>query len=63
MTGKEISKYLKKNGIKQKWLAEQVGVSESLMSSMLKGKTAINADMLFSICSVLKVSSESFRTK
>lgn len=58
MIGLKISDYLRNNGIKQKWLAEQIGITESRLSSVLNNKTTLNADMLFDICSALNVSSE-----
>ena len=61
MTGQRISDYLKENGIKQKWLADRVGVTEAQMSNCLNSKTTISAELLFQICSALGVSSEEFR--
>lgn len=61
MTGKEVAQYLNENGIKQKWLAEKLEVSESRLSGMLTGKSPISAEMLYDICSILNVSSEVFR--
>lgn len=61
--GMTISQYLKSNGIKQKWLSSQLGMSESRLSSILNDKALLKADVLFDICSVLNVSSENFRDK
>ncbi|MGI6616726.1 MAG: helix-turn-helix domain-containing protein [Saccharofermentanales bacterium] len=53
MTGILISKFLRENGIKQRWLAEQLGISETRMPLMLTSKAPIDADFLFKICDVL----------
>ena len=63
MTGQKISEYLKENGIKQKWLADRIGVTETQMSNFLNSKATLSAELLFQICSVLGVSSEEFRNK
>ena len=61
MTYLKIKEYLERNGIKQKWLANEIGVSVSQLSLMLTGKAPIRTDMLFLICDALGVSSETFR--
>lgn len=61
MTYLKIKEYLEKNGIKQKWLANEIGVSVSQISLMLSGKAPIRTEMLFMICDKLGVSSETFR--
>jgi plasmid maintenance system antidote protein VapI len=61
MTGILISQFLRDNGIKQRWLAEQIGISETRLSLMLTNKAPIDAEILFRICDVLGVSSETFR--
>ncbi len=63
MTGILISKFLRENGIKQRWLAEQLGISETRMSLMLTSKVRIDAEFLFKICDVFGVSSETFRNE
>lgn len=61
MTGKAVSQYLNDKGIKQKWLAEKLDISESRLSGMLTGRYPMSAEMLFDICRILNVSSEVFR--
>lgn len=59
--GERICHYLDSNGIKQRWLAEQLDISETKMSNILNSRTSIDAELLFRICKVLNVSSELFR--
>ena len=61
MTGILIAMFLRDNGIKQRWLADQLSISETRMSLMLTDKAPIEAEMLFRICDALGVSSETFR--
>ncbi len=59
----KIKEYLESNGIKQKWLAHELGITESKLSLMLTGKSPIYSDMLFQICDVLGVSSNLFKPR
>lgn len=61
MSGQLISQYLQNNGIKQRWLAEQLGITESRLSLILAQKAPLDAEILFKICDTLGVSSELFR--
>lgn len=55
-----LKTYLKQNGIKQIWLAEQIGMPPNKLSGILSGKSPLYADVLARICNVLNVSSELF---
>lgn len=61
MTASKIKEYLQKNGIMQKWLAEQINIPESRLSNILNNKSPLYADLLFQICQILGVSSEEFK--
>lgn len=56
IVGARISSYLNANCIKQRWLAEQLGISESKLSNTLNSKVSLDADLLFKICEVLNIS-------
>lgn len=60
MVAKNIKQYLQDQGIMQTWLADKVDLSPSRLSQILNGKAPLGADMLFRICSVLGVSSDTF---
>ncbi len=42
------------SGLKQKFIAERIGVSEPTFSAMLSGGRKIDVDEFFSLCQVLK---------
>ena len=44
------------SGLKQKFIADRIGVSEPAFSAMLSGKRKIDVDEFFSLCQVLKKS-------
>lgn len=46
----KIALYLKENGIKQTWLADQVGMSISTLNAILLGKQRMTADTFELIC-------------
>lgn len=43
------------SGMKQKYIAERIGVSEPTFSAILAGKRKIDVDEFFGICKVLKM--------
>ena len=55
MISKKIKDYITKNGIKQRYVAEQAGLSENKFSLMMRGKRQINAEEYLSICKALNV--------
>lgn len=50
-----LKELLKSKGIKQKWLATQIGVSEVTVSLWCAGKSMPKEDHLKSLCKLLKV--------
>ena len=63
MVAANINEYLAEHGIKQTWLAEQLGVPVSTLNGILNGKVMMKADMFIRVCRVLKVSPETFVKK
>lgn len=45
-----VSLYLKERGIKQTWLADQIGISVSKLNAILLGKQRLTADTFELIC-------------
>lgn len=56
----KIKSYLSDKGIKQKYLAEQVDISENLLSMILNNKATLDMDLFEKIISVLKVDANTF---
>ncbi|MBC6992232.1 helix-turn-helix domain-containing protein [Hymenobacter sp. BT491] len=46
---------IKARGIKQKWLASKLGVSEVTVSNWCSGKTAPTSEHLEKLCAILQV--------
>ena len=61
MRGKDIKDYLIKNGIKQSYIAEKVGIPENIFSMMLNDKRRIEVNEYMRICDALGVSLDEFR--
>ena len=55
MLGENIKNYLNENGIKQTFLAEKTGFSDSVISDICLGNRKIEASELYRICKVLNV--------
>lgn len=55
MTGGKIRKYLQENGIKQTFIAQQIGIPNTSLNSMLLEKQRISVEMYARICEVLGV--------
>ena len=53
-----IKDYLSSRGLKYKWLAEQIGISESYMSLLISGKRNWNKSCVDRTASVLDIKSE-----
>lgn len=53
--GSKIKAYLEQNGIKQKYLADQTGLTERCISDILKDKQQPNLIKIKKICDVLNV--------
>jgi len=58
--GKRIKTYLDEHGIKQRYIAEKVGISLSTFNNKLNGKHGISADEIELVCGALNVSPELF---
>lgn len=54
MIGELIKKYLKENGISQKFLSEKTGISQGTMNAMLNGNRKMEATDYFMICRALR---------
>jgi plasmid maintenance system antidote protein VapI len=53
MVYKAVSKAIQDSGLKQKYIAEQINVTDPVMSAMVTGKRKISAEEYFAICKVL----------
>lgn len=50
-----IKEVLEEKGIKQKWLAEQLGKSYNMVNSYAKNRRQPSIEILFQIATILKV--------
>lgn len=50
-----ISEYIKSNGIKQKFIAEQLMLSDKAVSDIMSGKRKILAEEYYVLCKTLGV--------
>lgn len=58
MVNDHVCRAVADSGMKQKFIAEKIGMSEPTFSAMLAGKRKIDADEFFKICDVLKMRPE-----
>lgn len=58
MAAERLSMAIKESGLKQKYIAEKVGISEQALSAMLNGRQKIDIDTFFAIAVVLKMTPE-----
>lgn len=58
--GEKIKAYADSNGIKNRFLAEKAGVTDSRMSRILKGQLDINVLEYYYICKALDVPMDYF---
>jgi plasmid maintenance system antidote protein VapI len=63
LLAQNINEYLKNKGIKQTWLAEQVGIPTTTLNGIINGKVQMKADLFIRICQVLNVPPETFSEK
>ena len=63
MLGKVIKDYMKENGIKQQFIAEEIGTTPQTLGAMLNGQRKIEATEYFNICKALKVDISYFAIK
>ncbi len=50
-----LKEFLKSKGVKQKWLAQRIGVSEVTMSNWVKGKSSPTKKNLEKLSEILNV--------
>lgn len=55
MVNDRICKAIADSGMKQKYIAERIGVSEPTFSAILAGKRKIDVDEFFGICEALRM--------
>ena len=55
MAAKKLKEAIDARGIKQKFLAEKIGVSEAALSAMLNGKQKIDVETFMAIACVLQM--------
>lgn len=60
MIGAKIKEYLMQNGIKQTFLAEKTGLSDSIISDICTKNRRIDCIEYYKICKVLNVPLETF---
>lgn len=60
MVRENIADYIKRNGIKQKYIAENTNLSPSAVSQMLNGERDISAEEYVKICKLFRVSCDYF---
>lgn len=53
-----LKRILKKHGIKQVWLAEQVGVNRKTLNNLINGKYNTSLEVALKIAQVLKMSTD-----
>lgn len=58
--GEKIKAFINERGIKQAFIAEQVGITTVALSNMLNGNQKIDALTFHDICKVLRVPMEQF---
>lgn len=58
MVNERISAAIADSGLKQKHVADKIGVSESVFSAILAGRRKVDVDEFFSLCQVLNKTPE-----
>lgn len=48
-----IARYLEEHGIKQRWLAEKLGMTDNQISAILNGKRKMSVDEFARICTAI----------
>lgn len=62
MKGSDIKVYLVKNGLKQSYVAEKAGISETIFCMMLNDKRRIEVNEYMRICDAIGVPLDQFKT-
>lgn len=60
MVGERIKEYLTQNGIKQTFVAEQAGITQSMLSDICNKDRRIDCVTYYRICKALNVPLEKF---
>lgn len=60
MVRENIVKYLKNNGIKQSFVADNIGLSRMAMSNLVNGDRDLDVEEYVKICDLLKVNYDFF---
>lgn len=55
MIAEKLAAAIDARGMKQKFIAEKVGISETALSMLLNGKQKIDVEVFFKICMVLQM--------
>lgn len=55
MAAAKLKALIDKSGLKQKFIAEKIGISEATLSSMLNGNQRIDVDTFFAIAVILRM--------
>lgn len=53
VTQSKVADYVRNMGIKQNWLAEKTGLTESIVSDIFRGRRKMTADEFVRICKAL----------
>lgn len=56
MVAERLREMIDERGLKQKFIADEIGVSETAFSAMLNGRQRIDVDTFFAIAGVLRMS-------
>lgn len=49
----KLAKAVEESGVKQSFIANKIGISESVLSSLLSGKRNVMAEEFFEICNLV----------
>ena len=55
MTAAKLKAAVEASGMKQKFIAEKVGISEASLSAMLNGNQKIDVDTFFAIATIIRL--------
>jgi len=56
IVGANVKKYISKSGLKQKFFAEKIGMTERQLSDIINGRKIIDSSMILTLCEALEVS-------
>jgi DNA-binding XRE family transcriptional regulator len=55
MVKNRLAEIIEEKGIKKSWLAEQVGITKSTMSTLIQNKYSTSIDIAFKLSRILKM--------